>query len=84
MRLHIRYFARIRDLMGRSEETVELEDNDLDGAGLIDWLSARTPEIADQLHDPSIRLVLNEEFCTMDHQIRDGDAVALVPPFSGG
>ncbi len=84
MRVRLLYFARVRDFMGCSEDTVEIDTAKLDGAGLIDWMAAKAPAVAEKLRDPSIRLIINQEIGAMDRPIVDGDEVALVPPFSGG
>ena len=31
-----------------------------------------------------ISLAVNEEYCEPEHELRDGDEVALIPPVSGG
>ena len=41
MRVRLLYFARVRDFMGCSEDTVEIDTAKLDGAGLIDWMAAK-------------------------------------------
>ena len=31
-----------------------------------------------------IHLAVNESYCEPDHELRDGDEIALIPPVSGG
>jgi molybdopterin converting factor small subunit len=36
------------------------------------------------LHDDSISIAVNQNFCTADTVINDGDEVAFMPPVTGG
>ena len=83
MAIHVRYFARVRDLMGRAEERIET-DGVVDGDSLVERLAQRTPGAAADLRHPSIRIEVNGVLGPRTAPIADGDEVALLPPFSGG
>jgi MoaD family protein len=84
MAIRVRYFARIRDVMGASEEMIEADGALTSAAALLDALGARKPEIADALRHPSVRVEVNGVIGARSAFIRDGDEVAILPPFSGG
>ena len=84
MAIHVRYFARLRDLMGRAEERIEPSAEVVDGASLLAHLGGRAPEIAEALDHPSVRVEVNGVLGPRTARIADGDEVALLPPFSGG
>jgi MoaD family protein len=84
MAIRIRYFARIRDVMGAAEETVEAGPGLTDAASLLAALGARKPEAASALRHPSVRVEVNGVIGARSAPVRDGDEVAILPPFSGG
>ncbi len=73
------YFSLVRERLGKSEE-------DLDFRGRVselrEVLKGRYPEIRDILD--KIRFAVNEEYVGEDHEVEEGDTVALIPPVSGG
>lgn len=86
MALTVRYFAALRDRMGRSEETLDpakLGVSIASPAALVDWLLERD-EGAEALIEPSVRVIINDEIQPRDHALADGDVIAFCPPFSGG
>lgn len=86
MALTVRYFAALRDRMGRSEEvldTAELGAAIASPAALVDWLRERDGG-AEALIEPSVRVIINDEIRPRDHALADGDVIAFCPPFSGG
>ena len=52
---------------------------------LIDWLRGRGSGYAEALADLKVvRVAVNLEYVGRDHQLRDGDEVAIFPPVTGG
>lgn len=76
------YFASLRDLMARGEETLELPSRVVNVAELARHLERIHPELAGRL--ASARLAVNESFAAASEPVRDGDVVALIPPVAGG
>ena len=81
MLIRVLFFGALKDLFGRSNDTLELPG----GARLREVLShysGQAPRFEDLL--PSLAVALNQEYAGMDRVLRDGDEVALLPPVSGG
>ena len=81
MRIQVLFFGMLRDLTGRSEESLELPD----GARLetvFDHYASQFPRLREMAS--SIVLARNQEFARPDVLLGDGDEVALMPPVSGG
>ena len=80
MSVTIKFFAVYRDLMGRSEVTLDVS------AGRT-VASLYKQLLGDQV-DPRLREVtlfaVNEQYAPADTAVRDGDRVAFIPPVSGG
>jgi molybdopterin converting factor subunit 1 len=81
MRVSIRLFARLREIVGASE----IERDVPDGATLgrvWDVLAAEFPALAP--YKPSVSGAVNLDYAKMQTVVRDGDEVAFLPPVSGG
>lgn len=81
MRVTVKLFARLRDLVGTAELVRELEA----GATvrtLWTQLSTEFPSIAS--YERSISAAVNADYARMDRPLSDGDDVAFLPPVSGG
>jgi molybdopterin converting factor subunit 1 len=81
MEVTVRYFAGHRDIAGRAEERVELRDGATVGA-LWELLVARYPRLGG--YSGKLLYAVNQEFGSLETELRDGDEVALIPPVSGG
>jgi molybdopterin converting factor subunit 1 len=82
MRVKVLYFAALRDLAGRAEETISLPA-EIDTVGaLARHLGAHVPGLAERL--AHVRIAKNEVFARDDERLSDGDVIALVPPVAGG
>ena len=81
MHVAIRLFARLREIAGGADLTLELPAGALAGDA---WqaLAARYPELA--AYTGSISCAVNEEYARMDAAVHDGDEIAFLPPVSGG
>jgi molybdopterin converting factor subunit 1 len=81
MRVTVRVFARLRDIVGAPELVREAAP----GATIRRvWhdLASDYPELAN--YERSISAAVNTEYAKMDRVIGDGDEVAFLPPVSGG
>ena len=79
MRIHLRYFASIREALGRREETQEVPEGTT-VHGVWQRLVARCPSLADQRFRPAV----NQEYVGDDTPLGEGDELVFVPPVSGG
>ena len=81
VRITLRFFAAVRETLGRGEETREIAPGTTTGV-LFDTLVAEVPGLGAMRS--STMLMVNQEYVRADRELRDGDEVALIPPVSGG
>lgn len=78
MKVNVRYFASVRDRMGRSEETVSVQQATLTVEDL--WKQVSKGESL-----PSSTLIaVNMEYTDATQTLKNGDEVAFFPPVTGG
>ncbi len=83
MLLTVRYFASIREAVGRGSEPVTTDVADL--AALRDELIGRGVPYAGALaRGKTIRMALNQVMCHESALLIDGAEVAFFPPVTGG
>jgi MoaE-MoaD fusion protein len=81
MKIGVLIFGVLKDRLGRAAETIDLPE----GAQVRDVLlyyvreNPRLEEMAS-----SLATSVNREYAGLDHALREGDEVALLPPVSGG
>jgi len=78
MRVHLRYFAALRERLGTGEERA-LRAGTTVGA-LWESIVREQPAIQ-RLH---VRFAVNERYVEPSHELAEGDEVAFFPPVSGG
>jgi molybdopterin converting factor subunit 1 len=79
VRLYLRYFASIREALGKREETIEAPE----GAtveSIWERLVAQRPALLQQRYRPAV----NQEYVTPSATLHDGDELVFIPPVSGG
>jgi sulfur-carrier protein len=76
------YFAAVRDLMGRSDEQLELPETVASVASFVSYLEQQRPRLRGCLG--SVRVAVNEAFAEAADPVHDGDVIALIPPVAGG
>ena len=81
MEINVRYFAIIREIVGRSGERRSTPEGTTAG-DVFDALAGEFPRL--QRMKPVTMLMVNKAYVTQDHALSDGDEVALIPPVSGG
>ena len=81
MRVKVLFFGMLRDLVGCSEEQIEVED-DARLASIFERYSRRFPRLEEM--SASIVMAQNQEFAPPEASLREGDEIALLPPVSGG
>ena len=81
MKIGVLFFGVLKDLVGRSGETVDLPE----GARVRDVLfyyAREAPRFEAMM--PSLAISVNREYSGADRALREGDEVGLLPPVSGG
>lgn len=81
MKVHIRLFAGLHDLLGQRDLTLELDEG-ATVAHLQEQLGREYPVVTPFLS--TLVCAVDEEYVPVEHPLRDGDDVALIPPVSGG
>ena len=81
MKVHVLFFGVLKEVAGRSSETVELPE-DSSAQSVLAKLVEKYPRIRESLS--SIAIAVNQQYCGPDTKLRDGDEIALLPPVSGG
>lgn len=81
MRVTVRLFARLRDITGATELRREVDS----GATIRTVWQQLVQEFPDLgRYERSISSAVNADYARMDHQVREGDEIAFLPPVSGG
>lgn len=78
--ISIRYFALLRDIAGKSEESLAVEQGST--ASRVYLRLAEKYGFPLGLSD--IRVAVNDDFATTDHPLTDGDRLVFIPPVAGG
>ncbi len=81
MRVHVRFFAGIREAVGLPQVALDLPD----GATPEDvWrrLAVQHPGLA--ARRASLSAAVNRRYAAFDKALSEGDEVVFVPPVSGG
>ena len=83
MKVHLRYFASIREAIGAGSETLDTGATTL--AALRDELIARGGAHAEALaRGRAVRVSLNQTMSDESASLSDGAEVAFFPPVTGG
>jgi molybdopterin converting factor subunit 1 len=92
MRVRVLYFGMLREIVGATDETVDVVDGVRVDA-LLHILRERTSKqamadklnlVSDERLWRSLAVAVNREYSSPEVVLRDGDEVALLPPVSGG
>jgi molybdopterin synthase catalytic subunit len=78
----VKLFAILKDRAGTEE--LRMEPRYATVAELLAAVAGRFPSIADVVSGGGLLVAVNHEFSSPETTVRDGDEVALMPPFSGG
>lgn len=81
MKIRVRYFAQLRERMGREQEVVTLPT----AATVGDVLSLLFPRQEEYDRAASfLRAAVNEEYVEISRLLCEGDDVVFIPPVAGG
>ena len=83
--MKLRYFAWVRERVGKPEEDVELPAGVATVSDLIDWLQRRGEEYAHAFENPKvIRAAIDRAHVKADTAIAGAREIAFFPPMTGG
>lgn len=77
MSITVKYFASLRERMGRAEQQLEVTDS-CTVADVWARVADNAPLAANTL------TAVNLEYVAPTHAVRDGDEIAFFPPVTGG
>ena len=81
MKVNVRLFAGLHDLLGKRDVVLELAE----GATVLqlrEQLAKEYPIVTPYL--TTLVCAVDEEYVPAEHRLQEGDQVALIPPVSGG
>ena len=78
MNITVRYFANLRDRMGRGEEKIALEG---EAVTVQDLWNKVSPQ---QSLPGNVLIAVNMEYTDGGRTLKNGDEVAFFPPVTGG
>jgi molybdopterin converting factor subunit 1 len=81
MKIEALFFASARDAVGTASRTLEV-DAGARVRDVFELLVSAHPGL--NAARGSLRFAVNEDFVDADHELAEGDCVALLPPVSGG
>jgi molybdopterin synthase sulfur carrier subunit len=85
MTITLRYFAWIRERIGRSEETLDVPAEVVTVTDLVGWLTGKGPEYAAAFERaPVIRAAIDHTHVKHDARLAGAREVAFFPPVTGG
>jgi sulfur-carrier protein len=83
--LKLRYFAWVRERIGKPEEDIELPASVATVADLIGFLTQRGEEYAHAFENPKvIRAAIDRTHVRADRAIAGAREIAFFPPMTGG
>lgn len=80
MTIRVLFFGQLREVVGRSEETLDLPGGNLEA--VFRHYAVLHPRLESMAG--SIAMARNQSFAGLDEPLADGDEVAFLPPVSGG
>jgi len=85
MTVKLRYFAWVRERIGKPEETIEIPPDIATVSQLMAWLASRGEEYAYAFKDAKvIRAAIDQRHVRADAAIEGAGEIAFFPPMTGG
>ena len=78
------YFARLREELGISEETIALPESITSVGQLHTFLCGRSSHWAEVLQRPGLFIAVNQTVVDHDEPLTGNEEVAFFPPVTGG
>jgi molybdopterin synthase catalytic subunit len=81
MRVRVLFFGSLKDVVGKTDEEVELPQGSC-ARDVLAHYQSQFPQLSASL--PSLAIAVNQQYSRPDTKLGAGDEVALLPPVSGG
>ena len=83
--MKILYFARLRQIIGRGQEEIDIPADVKTVSALIDYLKGRDEGIAAAFADlRTLKVAINQSHASLDASLAGATEVAFFPPVTGG
>ena len=80
MNITVKYFASLREQLGKSEEILTLSDE----ISIAEVWQNVSSSISGNIESENILMTINMEYVKSDALVKTGDEVAFFPPVTGG
>ena len=77
MTVQVKYFASLRETIGRSHDTLPISDT-------ITVEEVWNQATSNRQRPENLLVAVNQEYANFSKQVHDGDEVAFFPPVTGG
>ena len=77
MTIQVKYFASLRETIGRSHDTLNVTDS-------ISVEEVWNQATSSMQRPENILVAINQEYANFSNRVQDGDEVAFFPPVTGG
>ena len=81
MRVRVLFFGLLKDLAGKSSDSIELRE-DASVRDVLEYYAAQSPRLKESL--AALAVAVNQQYAGPETALRADDEVALLPPVSGG
>jgi molybdopterin synthase sulfur carrier subunit len=83
--MKILYFARLRQIIGRGQDEIDVPATVDNVHALVDFLKARDERIAEAFADlRTLKVAVNQKHAAFDASLLGAREVAFFPPVTGG
>ena len=81
MKIHVQFYAQLRDVVGMRELDIDLAEDATVG-DLLEKVYAQQPAL--RSHDKSILIGAGVEFVDRNYKLKESEEIAIMPPVQGG
>jgi len=79
----VKYFANLKQMAGKDEDQFDIKVGTT-LAQLSELIEQSVPQLGHMVREKKVMISLNYDVVSLDTVVKDGDEIALLPPFSGG
>lgn len=79
----VKYFANLKQMAGKDEDQFDINEG-ITLEQLSELIEQNVPQLGDMVREKKVMISLNYDVVPLDTVVKDGDEIALLPPFSGG